>query len=263
MYYPNKDDPDNRLFANKARTIFEKAKYYLYKPYGTETIWIVASLNKFEGIEKEYVTPWTAETIRTALHGNSRGDLESPGNSQSFSGVGNVRYTINVLPPDQEYKYSRPENMAEFVETMRSDTRKQNGTFDERSNQTSGFSILENVRISYRIPRDAPDTIEFAYYNLNILPGSRNVVGQMRGPGFSFEINKPGNITQTIQFVRTSIESKGGVFQGNEQQGSFKANGIAGQYRISEKVNVTITEKPALVPNLLIEREVRNYFGGR
>jgi hypothetical protein len=83
-----------------------------------------------------------------------------------------------------------------------------------------------------------------------------------RGANFNFSFEKPENITQTIQMVRNGIEGKGGKFTGNEQRGNFQANGIAGQYRVSEKVNVTITEKPFLIPNSLIEREIKNYFGG-
>jgi len=265
LRYPNTADKDNKLYANRPRTIFERAKYMLYKPYGIETIWIVASSNQFENIEKEYITPWSADTIRTTLRGGTRGELEMSNKSQPFSGFGNVRYSINILEPHEEYEFGKPDNMAAFVNSMRSDTARQGGEFNIGSNDKSGYSIVNNIRVSYRIPGEAPDKIEFAYYKLKDLANGRNVNVQTRGgsTAHSFEIDKPRNLTQTIQTVRSSIESKGGVFQGNEQQGNFKASGIEGQYRVSEKVNVTITDKPVLVPNSLIEKEVRNYFGGR
>jgi hypothetical protein len=148
--------------------------------------------------------------------------------------------------------------MAEIVQGMRSDALQQRGTFE--GSETSGASVLNNIRISYRIPREAPDKIQFAYYNLDSL--SRGS-GRIRGAGFEFNFERPINITQTIQMVRIGIESNGGTFNGNEQQGIFQANGIAGQYRVSDRVIVTITDKPVLVPNSLIEREVKNYFGGQ
>jgi hypothetical protein len=265
LQYPNNADHDNRLFANRPRTIFESAKYVLYKPYGTETIWIVASTNQFENIEKEYTTPWSADTIKNSLRGNSRGELEMISGSQSFSEFGNVRFSINVLKPHDEYEYDKPVNMEEFVRLMRIDTAKERGEFNINSNIKSGYSIVNNIRISYNIPKDAPDTIEFAYYRLNELLGGQRVNAKTRGSyePHKFEINKPRNITQTIQIVRSTIESKGGTFQGNEEKGNFKANGIEGNYEVYDKVNVTITDKPILVPNSLIEREIKIYFGGR
>ena len=79
MIYPNTYDQNNRLFANTPRTLFERAKYYLYDPYGTEIILLVASKEQFRNIENEYISPWVAatiETIRSAIRG---GDLELAG----------------------------------------------------------------------------------------------------------------------------------------------------------------------------------------
>jgi hypothetical protein len=262
LFYPNERDTDNRLFANRPRTIFENAKYYCYKPYGAETIWIVASADRFEDIEREYVMPWTAVTVepsRTVVRGGSRGDSVLSTSSQSVSGEFSTRYTINVLPPDQEYNFDRPKNMTEVVEDMRNETRKQNGTFDDKSNQTSGYSILENIRISYNISRETPEIIMFAYYNLNGLPGGRGDREQTRGPDFTFEINKPRDITQAIQKVRDEIEKADGVFNGDEERGTFevKKEGIKGEYRVAEKVYITITEKPVIIPNFLIKLMLR------
>jgi hypothetical protein len=53
------------------------------------------------------------------------------------------------------------------------------------------------------------------------------------------------------------------VFNGNEQAGSFQASGIAGLYQIADLVNVTIVDKPFIVPNSLIEKEVKKFFGVR
>jgi len=68
---------------------------------------------------------------------------------------------------------------------------------------------------------------------------------------------------QAVQAVRSGITAKGGTFEGNEQQGNFKASGITGRYSVADRVSVSISEKPALIPNSLIEKEVRSYFVGR
>jgi len=266
MIFPNNDDRNNFLRANTPRIVFENTSYMFYGPYGAETLLIAASTERFENIEQEYNTPWvpaTADAVRAATRGRRGGQVEPKNNTGTQAEEGEIRFTINILNPHEEYRYGKPENMTEFVQSMRLDAEKQKGIFRNNDRSGSGYSIVNNVRVSYRIPSDAPDMIEFAYYNLNGISGGQNVRGQTRGTGFTFNFDKPGNITQTIQIVRSSIENKGGVFQGNEQQGNFKASGIEGQYRVSEKVNVTITDKPVLIPNSLIEREVKNYFGGR
>jgi len=232
IIYPNSEDTDNRLLAKKQRKIFETLKCYLYAPYGEEKIMVAASLNQFKDIEIDY----------------SAGDYETK------------IYNITIVKPNEEYEYGKPPNMAETVQTMRNDALQQGGTFD--GNETSGLSVVNNVRVSYRVPGNT-DTIQFAFYNLDNSSGGQSLKGQARGVGFNFSFEKPGNITQTIQMVRSGIEGKGGVFNGNEQQGSFKASGIEGQYIVAELVNVTITDKPVLIPNSIIERKVKDYFEGR
>jgi hypothetical protein len=255
VIYPNTSDGDNYLRANSPRTIFERAKYYFYGPYGAETLMVVASTEQFRNIEQEKIAPWTAattETIRVALRGGRGGDLETP---ITFSGEGQALYKITILEPHEAYEYKKPSNMAEVLQSIRSS----GGVVDPSSNETSGFYIMNDVRGSYRISRDAPDTIQFASYNLR---STRNAP-LTRGSSFNFSFAKPGNISQAVQTIRSGIEGKGGSFNGNEQQGNFNASGIAGQYRVSDLVNVTITEKPFIIPNSLIEKEVKNYFVGR
>jgi hypothetical protein len=111
------------------------------------------------------------------------------------------------------------------------------------------------------VPRDRPDTVRFALYYLDLFSG--NAGTRTRGAGFSFSFSKPSDVDRAVRTVRSGIEGKGGTFSGNEQQGSFRAGGIAGQYRVADVVNVTITEKPFIIPNSTIEKEVKNYFGGK
>jgi hypothetical protein len=259
MIYPNSSDKNNYLRANVPRSVFESAAYMLYEPYGTETILIAASAGQFADIEKEYIAPWaayTAESLRKAIAGSRGGDIEAPARPIRFTGEGEARYSITLLKPHEEYEYARPENMAEAVQTMRGGIVPHGGFFE--GGETSGCGILNKVRTSYRVPRDKPDTIRFAVYYLDSLSGGVRT----RGQGFSFSFARPGDIGRAVAAVRSGVERKGGTFNGNEQQGSFRAGGIAGQYRVAGVVNVTITEKPPLVPQSLIETEVKNYFGG-
>jgi hypothetical protein len=151
--------------------------------------------------------------------------------------------------------------MAEAVQALRADVVRQGGIFE--GNETSGYGVLNKVRTSYRAARDRPDTVRLAVYYLESFAGGPGAGVRTRGRGFSFSFARPPDIGRAVQTVRSGIEGKGGVFDGNEKQGSFRAGGIAGQYRVSGVVDVTITEKPLLIPGSLIEKEVKNYFGGR
>ena len=256
MMYPNSIDKDNYLRANTSRKIFESAKAYLYEPYGTETIIIVASSEQFRNIEQDYVTslvPATSASVRMAVRGNRGNESE-----------GEAVYSITILKPHEEYEYARPENMKEMVEMLRNDVRRQGGTFDDSSNEISGVYTVNNIRGSYRLPRNAPDKIQFAFYNMDNFSGGRNAGVTTRGGGVhTFSFARPANIEQAINTVRTGIEESGGTFSGNERQGNFRAKGITGQYSVSNMVSVTITDKPFVIPNSIIEKEVKNFFGER
>jgi hypothetical protein len=247
MIYPNSYDKNNYLSANTARNIFETAKYYLYEPYGVENILVVASIGQFKDIEQEYSQPWKAATEEAI--------------KRAIAGAGEARYTITILKPHEEYEYAKPQNMTATYQAIRDDAIKQGGYFE--GNETSGFYIINNIRGSYRVPRETPDIIQFTSYFLDTYTGISGRGVRTRGTPFNFSFPKPNNISQAVQAVRSGIERKGGTFTGNEQQGHFKASGIAGQYSVSDMVNVTISEKPFVVPNSVIENEVKNYFGGR
>jgi len=243
MIYPTSRNDDNRLRANVSRTVFDSQnRYVLYGPYGAETIVVAASPVQFPGIDAEYGRPWKAATEEAI--------------KKAIAGEGEARYPITILKPHEEYEYTKPENMTEMYQSIRDDAIKQGGYFE--GGAVSGFYIINNVRGSYRVQND---TIQFASYFLDAYTADSYRGSKTRGAPFNFSFVKPQNISQALQAVRGGIESKGGTFTGNEQQGNFKANGIAGQYRVSDMVNVTILEKPLVVPNSLIVNEVKNYFG--
>ena len=264
MIYPNERDTNNRLRANVTRTIFETARYMFYGPYGSETLLIVASTEQFKDIEKEYIAPWTdvtAETVGRAFRGVRGGDLEGSARPANSVGEGTVRYSIAILKPDEEYEYTKPDNMTEMYQALRDDTGKSGGLFD--GNETSGCYIVNGIRGSYRVPRDSPGTIQFVTYYLDNYTGGPNAGVRTRGGNFNFSFARPGNISQAVREVKNGIEGKGGTFTGNEREGNFRVKGIVGEYRITDVVNVIITDKPFVVSNSVIEKEVKNYFGMR
>ena len=249
MIYPTRND-NNSLRANVSRNVFESSsRYLLYGPYGAETLVIVASPVQFPNIEREYNQPWrsaTEEIIRAAV-----------------AGAGQARYSITIIPPHEEYEYTRPENMTEFLQALKDDITGQNGFETFEGSETSGFYIINNIRGSYRVSGDRPDVIQFATYFLDAYTVDSYRGGRTRGSPFNFSFARPQDIAQAVQTVRGNILEKGGTFTGNEQQGNFSSSGIVGQYRVMDVVNVTISEKPFVIPNSLIVNEVKNYFGVR
>jgi hypothetical protein len=145
--------------------------------------------------------------------------------------------------------------MRETIQLLKNDIQRQGGSFsgDERT----GSFVLNTVQGGYQVSGNTV-TLRIRYKG-NQLPAP-----QTRGAGgFNFSFDRPRDLNQAVQAVRIGIEKKGGSFSGNERQGSFRASGIAGQYNVADKVTVNIAEKPFVIPNQMIEREVKNFFGVR
>jgi hypothetical protein len=87
-----------------------------------------------------------------------------------------------------------------------------------------------------------------------------NAAAKLRGSAFSFSFDKPADIAQAVQSARTAVQAGGGTFSGNDQEGNFKISGVTGQYRVQDKVQITIISKPFIVTQSYIEREVKKYF---
>ena len=97
-----------------------------------------------------------------------------------------------------------------------------------------------------------------ARYNITIHPPKNSARG---APGFSFSFEKPNDMLQAVETVRNSCLSKGGTFSGDLDAGYFRVPGlVAGQYNVTTVVNVSITEKPPLIHDSLIEKEVKKFF---
>ena len=82
----------------------------------------------------------------------------------------------------------------------------------------------------------------------------------------SFNIRLEKEISDVLKNVDSEIRGSGGSFDGDVQKGYFAGKTavgtIRGEYRSlsSSEIEITITEKPFIVPYSLIEAEIRKYF---
>ena len=83
----------------------------------------------------------------------------------------------------------------------------------------------------------------------------------------TFTIRSSDKIPAVIARVKSAIADYGWSFLGNEGSGSFSGKTplgfIKGEYCCTEEkeIRVTIVVKPFLVPYLVIESKIREYFG--
>jgi len=249
---------DNELRANVERTI-GGGNFLISPPFGQDTIVAVASNRQFVNIEPAGIILGKAsrELISNAV--SSRGILvTNAASSQNAPAAetASARFNFTSLPNtyfDEIYSYKKPANMAEAIQSMRAEVISHGGTFN--GNEREGTFSVGGITGNYSVTGD-----QFIVRQRNT---GNTFTQRSRGLGFSFSIDKPRNMSQAVQAVRSGILSKGGTFEGNEQQGNFRASGITGQYNVADRVAVNINEKPALIPNSMIEKEVRNYFAGK
>ncbi len=82
----------------------------------------------------------------------------------------------------------------------------------------------------------------------------------------SFTIEVPDAIASVLSRVESEITGGGGLFQGDEESGSFSGRTplgtIKGEYRCASgsAITITITDKPFLLPYTVIESTLREYF---
>jgi len=249
LIYPNSVNTNNYLQANQQRTIPEAPQAYsIIAPFGQDTIIVLASTQQFT----DFSSPQTLSQLGT----RGLGMLIPPSNQTAAAETATTRFNFTSLPAthyDEIYSYRRPVNMLEAIQALQTDVRLQGGSFI--GNEREGTFTTNAAAGSYRV---IGDTIILSLR----YTGNQLTIPQTRGAGFNFSIERPRNISQAVNAVRTGIEDKGGTFTGNEQNGRFEASGIAGQYSVGDRVTVTITKKPFVIPNSMIEREVRSYFSG-
>jgi hypothetical protein len=255
MIFPNTVNRDNRLTANVPRTIPDSGmRFVIQAPFGQDTIIVVASQQQFQNIEAEFTQ--TRSATRDVISNITRGIGMQPTQSAQSAQTVSARFHFTTLPAtyyDDIHSYRKPANMTETVQAMRTEVIRQGGTFS--GNEQSGVFSYTGVTGNYNVSGDR--FIVNIRYTGNQLPATRGA-----GSNYSFTIERPRDILQAVNAVKTGIESSGGVFSGNEREGNFNASGVAGQYRVENHVNVTISKKPVLIPHAMIEKEVRGYFSG-
>ncbi|MDR1902919.1 MAG: DUF4384 domain-containing protein [Treponema sp.] len=275
LIFPNHRDRYNRLIANQTRTILEITPFVLHAPFGEETILAVFSKTPFENIESEMQHPvQVAATTRESIGNITRGGtLLQPISPQASAGrqvtpaprsvhgpgVFTVRFTYTILPVslvEDVFLFKSPADLAGAVQALRNEVRSQGGFFNEREGTFSAGGMNGSYRVSagefILVIRRRPDQ------------SAVSAPITTRGGGmFNFSFDRPRDIFQAVQSVRSGIEKKGGDFTGDTNAGTFRASGISGNYRVQDKVSVTIHEKPFVIPNQMIEREVKAFFGLR
>jgi hypothetical protein len=82
----------------------------------------------------------------------------------------------------------------------------------------------------------------------------------------SFTVKINSDLSSVLKKVENTIVSNGGTFNGSTSSGSFSGKTaigvVKGEYRCvsSNKVEITITDKPFVAPYSKIESTIREYF---
>jgi hypothetical protein len=195
--------------------------------------------------------------VRNAAGGRRGASLQLESGSAPALGTTGTRFNYTILSAsytDAVFQYRKPVDMADAVRAMESEIRRQGGAFT--GNEREGTFSASGIQGGYRVNGN---TLIMSIRYL----GNQAALTRGATPAYRFSFDKPANIRQAVQTVRIGIEGKGGAFFGDESTGNFRASGIAGQYTVDGRVNVSIHEKPALLPNSLIEREIKNFFNVR
>ena len=265
LLFPYRANQNNQLRAYVPRTIPDSdGNLTIQAPFGQDTIIVVASIQQFPGIEAEIRladearrTGRTQQASRESVDRITRGVGVRVATDAQPVEIASTRFNFTSLPDtyaDEFYSYRRPANMVESVRSMQTEVRQLGGTFN--GNEREGTYTIPGIQGRYWVSGDTVNVNQRSTGN-QLTQRTRSARGT-----FNFTIDRPRNMTQAVQAVRNGIESKGGTFSGNERQGSFSVSGIAGRYNVEDQVSVNIIEKPFLIPNSMIEREVRSYFSG-
>jgi hypothetical protein len=249
MLYPNKIDSDNRLRANVRRRIPEKSEFILSEPYGEETIIAVASVTQFPNIKEQMPDIKLNKSSSNAV--SDAMDITP----NTVSAI--YKYTILKKSAIKEtYTYTKPDNFSEYLDLLRAEAAVQGRKFSGDEKEGS-FTKIDGggteLTGMYKVSGNK--------INVTIFLDSPVYSSRGRGGAYDFSFPKPPDLSGAISKIRHEIEKNNGNFSGDENEGSFTASGIAGNYSVLDHVMVSIFKKPAIVPNSLIEKEVKKYFG--
>jgi len=153
------------------------------------------------------------------------------------------------------YSFEKPADMAAVVQEMKNIASSLRGTFSGNEYGGSIRAFGSNTTMTYSVNGN------MIIFTIVFVGDVNNTIQQKLLHSFSMDL--PRNVSQALEAVRIGIEGKGGAFYGNEFGGYFRNSGIMGNYVVKENVTFFIFEKPFVIPNSLIEREIRNYFVGK
>jgi hypothetical protein len=233
VIYPNDTDKNNTLRGKRVRTIPEKTSFVLGAPYGEETIVAVASKKQFDSL--------TDKTIPTR-------------------NVATAKFTYTILPTTvvkDILEYRLPTDIRAAVSAIKKTVEDGRGVL--AGNDQSGTFAIGNLSGTYNV---AGGKFVVTITHPAEQSAFEVVHGTTRGgSGYSFSFSKPANLSGAVNQVKDGIAKSGGKFAGDETGGEFVASGISGRYAIANAVSVTILEKPFVIPNSIIEKEVKGFFG--
>ena len=82
----------------------------------------------------------------------------------------------------------------------------------------------------------------------------------------SFKIKLNEDISSVLKKVESHVTGGGGSFRGDEDKGSFDGDSLLGHIKgeycsiSGSEIEITIKNKPFLVPYSVIESEIKKYF---
>jgi hypothetical protein len=79
----------------------------------------------------------------------------------------------------------------------------------------------------------------------------------------TFDITFSGDATSLLQHAKKAAAESGATLTGDTRHGNFSGKGIEGHYVVSgNTVHVTITKKPIIIADSVIESRLRKFFEG-
>ena len=256
LIYPNALDGDNFLPGGQAMVLPRNSRFVFQEPFGQESILVLASRTQFGTMEIGSPPVRATGTLISRIA--QSGSLAATGRSASRTAFAAHRFTVCALgaaPSLLEFQYPKPEDLAETILYIQQEIAALGGWLTGDM-QDGSFSSPE-LSGSYRARGDTVFLTLERFRDSSLLFSNRG----RAEPLYRFSFERPQNITEAVKSVRDGIIAKGGLFAGDEQRGNFQASGITGEYQVAELVNVTIIDKPFVIPNRMIEKEVKNYFG--
>lgn len=80
----------------------------------------------------------------------------------------------------------------------------------------------------------------------------------------TFDVSFSGEAASILQHAKHAADQAGATLRGDEKSGAFSGKGVEGRYEVSgHTVHVTITKKPIVVADSVIESRLRDFFKER